>query len=65
VEGCVDSDVNGDSTFLDNLDHDEPEIERLVWVHYPESYGFKNDYETIGNGASLSLSRLQRSADFG
>jgi hypothetical protein len=54
VEGVEHFDVNGDQPLFETLDKDEEEIENLVWVNYPQSYGFKNRYEYIGNGVSPS-----------
>jgi len=39
--------------FFETLDKGQEEIKQLVWVCYPDSYGFRNDYEFIGNGVSL------------
>jgi hypothetical protein len=56
VEGKTLDEFEEDGEYLfEMLDHDQQEIEQLVWVDYPQSYGFKNDYEFIGNGVSPFL----------
>jgi len=56
VEGKTLDEFEPDGEYLfEILDHDQQDIKQLVWVDYPQSYGFKNDYEFIGNGVSLLL----------
>ena len=56
AEGKTLDEFEEDGEYLfEMLDHDQKEIKQLVWVDYPKSYGFRNDYEFIGNGVSLLL----------
>lgn len=56
AEGKTLDEFEADGEYLfEMLDHDQKEIKQLVWVDYPKSYGFRNDYEFIGNGVSLLL----------
>ena len=51
AEGKTLDEFEEDGEYLfEMLDHDQKEIKQLVWVDYPKSYGFRNDYEFIGNG---------------
>jgi hypothetical protein len=43
----------GGRDIFQNLDHDQEKIQQLVWIDYPQSYGFKNDYWFIGNGVRI------------
>jgi len=49
VEGEVDYAYN-EPTLFETLDHESEKMPQMVWVDYPLSYGFKNDYEYMGNG---------------
>jgi len=54
VEGEVDHAYN-EPTLFETLDHGAEKMSQIAWVDYPLSYGFKNDYEYMGNGVSLVL----------
>ena len=51
MEGEVDYAYN-EPTLFETLDHESEKMPQIVWVDYPLSYGFKNDYEYMGNGVS-------------
>jgi len=53
VEGEADYAYN-EPTLFETLDHESEKMPQIVWVDYPLSYGFKNDYEYMGNGVSVS-----------
>ena len=56
AEGKTLDEFEEDGEYLfEMLDRDQKEIKQLVWVDYPKSYGFRNDYEFIGYGVSLLL----------
>jgi len=56
AEGKTLDEFEEDGEYLfEMLDSDQKEIKQLVWVDYPKSYGFRNDYEFIGNGVRLLL----------
>jgi hypothetical protein len=51
VEGKIEYAWN--ETYLpENLDRGQQKMPQLVWVDYPVSYGFKNEYTYVGNGVS-------------
>jgi hypothetical protein len=51
VEGEVDYAYN-EPTLFETLDHDSEKMPQIAWVDYSLSYGFKNEYEYMGNGVS-------------
>lgn len=58
VEGKTMDTFESDGGYLFKmLDHNQEGIKQLVWVDYPQNYGFKNNYEFIGNGVSRLLDR--------
>jgi hypothetical protein len=52
LEGLTDDEFDEDQYFYESIDEDQEEIIGLVWVDYPQSYGFKNKHYCIGNAVS-------------
>ena len=51
VEGEIDHAYN-EPTLFETLDHGAEKMPQIAWVDNPLSYGFKMDYEYMGNGVS-------------
>jgi hypothetical protein len=53
LEGLTDDEFDEDQQFYETIDQDQNEIKGLVWVDYPQSYGFLNKHYCIGNAVCL------------